>query len=249
MHQENDDLWFVELPGGRTRAMTLEELDAAYQKGEIDEATRVRKDGEVEWSTLAVVAGLDEDVDLDVDADAFAETVLAPPSVGPSSLSPYAISTSTPPPSTPTPPLSLGLGLDDDDIGYGAMQKSNKPLVAGLLGAVALAVGVTVFTVARAHGGGVVVQALPAAAAQASPPPAAANPSPPPAAQTPAQKLTDDQKKALSALDKKHETESARKAKERAEKAAAQHVRRTRGRASEPFVKGTGKFDPLNGNL
>ena len=248
--EHDDDLWFVELPDGRTRCMSLEELDEAYQKGEIDESVRVRKDGEAAWSTLAKIAGLD--------ADAFAATIPSapPPSYGPSSLSPYAIAVapSTPPPAlaaTPTPGPTA-LGLDDDDVPYEAMQKSSKPLLLGLVGTTALAAAIAVFFVTRAGGTGEIVKALPAAAAaQAAPPPAAVDPAPPPqaAAPAPAAKLSDDQRKALAALDKKHETEAQKKAKERAEKAASQQVRRTRGKSSEPFVKGTSKYDPLNGTL
>ncbi len=267
----DDELWFVELPDGRTRCLSLEELDEAYQKGQIDENARVRKDGDSEWSTLAAIAGLDdtqtESAPISVRPgqppeagtyareEAFAETVRSNPlsalSAGPSSLAPYAIGSDAPLSLAPTPtPGSFSTGLDDDlDDPYAGMQKSSKGLVFGLVAAVAVAIGVTGFTLSRAHGGGeVVVQAMPAAAAQALPPPAAQAKAEEPAP-APAPKLSDDQKKQLSALDKKHEAESAKKARERAEKAATQQVRRTRGKSSEPFVKGGSKYDPLNGAL
>jgi hypothetical protein len=265
--EHDDELWFVELPDGRTRCMSLEELDGAYQRGEIDEHVRVRKDGEAAWSTLAAIAGLDESVEVEAAPisvrpgqapeagtysreEAFAETIRSNPlsamSAGPNSLAPYAISADAPPslPPTPTPgPLELDYDLDDP---YAGMQKSSKGLVFGLVAAVAIALGVTGYTVSRAHGGAdAVVQAMPAAAAQALPPPAKTeDPAPPPAP-----KLNDEQKKQLSALDNKHEAESNKKARERAEKAATQQVRRSRGKSSEPFVKGTSKYDPLNGAL
>jgi hypothetical protein len=244
-----DELWFVELPDGRTRAMSLEELDAAYQAGQIEESTRLRKDGETEWTTLAVVAGLGED-----DADPFGATVpSAPPppvSTGPSSLAPYALSVASTPSMMPTPTPGP-IMLDDDDVPYAAMQKSSKGLVFGLIGGVLVAVGVTVFFVAKANAPSAeaVAKAMPVAAANAVPPPAAVDP--PPAADS-KPKLSEDQRKLLAEQDKKREAENARKAKDRAERIqnnAGPSRRGPRGKTSEPFVKGGSKFDPLNGNL
>jgi len=48
----DDDLWFVQLPGGAVRAMSLDDLDAAFQSGTIDEDTLVRRDGQSAWTKL-----------------------------------------------------------------------------------------------------------------------------------------------------------------------------------------------------
>jgi hypothetical protein len=238
--EHEEELWFVELPDGRTRAMTLEDLDAAYQKGEVAETTRIRQDGSTEWSTLGAVAGLDEDA-----PDPYGATVpSAPPpplSAGPSSLSPYALNL------TPTPgPIAID---DLDDLPYAAVQKSSKGLVFGMLGGVALAIGMTVFFVARSQAtADVVVKAIPAAAANALPPPAANDPVPVPLDNN-KPKLTEEQKKKLAEGDKKRDAENARKAQERAERAQQSAPRRGRGKSSEPFVKGGSKYDPLNGAL
>jgi len=76
--------------------MTLDDLDAAFQSGTIDEQTMVLKAGSLQWMTLADVAGLD-------DAE--------PPSVAPqSSAYPYPASSaypqSSPPPSSVYPQSS-----------------------------------------------------------------------------------------------------------------------------------------------
>lgn len=66
-------------------------------------------------------------------------------------------------------------------------------------------------------------------------------PSPPPAAPAPA--LTEDQKKALSAKDKKAEAHG------KAKKAAAAPPKRFAASKTAPFSKGGNKHDPLNGAL
>jgi hypothetical protein len=243
--EHDDELWFVELPDGRTRAMTLEELDGAYQAGEISETTRVRKDGSSEWSTLAVVAGLEED-------DAFAETIpsASPPS-GPHSLSPQMISSPPPPVAFEVAPTEQQRAVHADfaldDVPDDALKKSKKPIVFGLVGIAAVA-AIVVVGLTRA-GADAAEKALPAAAAAAAmAPPAAVDPTPAPATAA-APKLNDDQRKALAEQDKKRDAENQRKAKDRAERASQQQVRRTRGKSNEPFVKGTSKYDPLNGAL
>src|SRR4051794_2868756 len=54
------DFFFVQLPNGQHKAMSLDELDAAYQAGSIDEATPVRPDGASDWSTLGALVGGDD---------------------------------------------------------------------------------------------------------------------------------------------------------------------------------------------
>jgi len=45
--------WFVQLASGDVRLMTLDELDAAFQNGLVDESTLVRRDGVAKWSKLS----------------------------------------------------------------------------------------------------------------------------------------------------------------------------------------------------
>jgi hypothetical protein len=61
MSELDESLWHVQLPCGAVRKMTASELDAAFNDGLIDADTPVLADGCYEWSTLRVVAGLDDD--------------------------------------------------------------------------------------------------------------------------------------------------------------------------------------------
>jgi len=49
----HDEIWLVKLDDGRVRSMTLDELDASYQRGEIHERTMICRDGGDRWITLA----------------------------------------------------------------------------------------------------------------------------------------------------------------------------------------------------
>jgi hypothetical protein len=52
-------IWFVSVAPDRVRALTVDELDAAYQSGSIDEDTLVRRDGELTWSKLGAAVGIE----------------------------------------------------------------------------------------------------------------------------------------------------------------------------------------------
>lgn len=52
------DVWHVKLAAGQAQ-MTLDELDAAYQNGAIDERTEVREEGSDEWTTLGALLGIE----------------------------------------------------------------------------------------------------------------------------------------------------------------------------------------------
>ena len=55
--QHDEDMWLVKLDDGHVRSMTLDELDAAFQKDEIHEGTMIcRSDGD-QWITLAEEIG------------------------------------------------------------------------------------------------------------------------------------------------------------------------------------------------
>ena len=55
----DDEMWLVKLDDGHVRTMTLEELDAAYQRDEIHERTMICRDGGDRWITLAEELGLE----------------------------------------------------------------------------------------------------------------------------------------------------------------------------------------------
>ena len=72
---ETDERWYVQFDSGEVQLMTLEELDAAFDAGEVHENTFVIQVGETEWQTLADVAGLsDEEEAVEPEAEADPET-------------------------------------------------------------------------------------------------------------------------------------------------------------------------------
>ena len=58
----DDDLWLVRLPNGAIRSMTLEALDQAFQAGELDGSTPVQAPDADSFCSLAIAAGLDEEM-------------------------------------------------------------------------------------------------------------------------------------------------------------------------------------------
>jgi hypothetical protein len=55
----DDEMWLVKLDDGHVRSMTLDELDAAFQRDEIHEGTMIcRSDGD-RWITLAEELGIE----------------------------------------------------------------------------------------------------------------------------------------------------------------------------------------------
>ena len=54
------EIWRVQLASGEFRAMTLDELDEAFQAGKIGGETRIMQPGTAHWVKLGQVAGLDE---------------------------------------------------------------------------------------------------------------------------------------------------------------------------------------------
>src|SRR5512140_1345005 len=49
---QHEETWLVQLSNGAVRVMTLDELDAAFQDGTIDEETLIRRDGATKWMKL-----------------------------------------------------------------------------------------------------------------------------------------------------------------------------------------------------
>ncbi len=218
------DLWDVQLRNGVMDIMTLDQMDAAYEGGRIDESTLVRMRGTAEWSTLGAIAGLD--------APAAAAVAPAPqPSVPPAAPS-FA------PPAYSSPNSMAPMVADMDfDVPPEALRSSRKPVfIAGA--AIAAVVAVIGFVVLGSS------SEPPAAAA--APPPPAAQPLPvdaPVKVDAPAtDRLSEDQKRALLSQDQKKD--QARK------KHAAPASNPGKRPSSGPvFHKGGNQYDPLNSNL
>ena len=62
-----DGIWLVQTPAGIV-SMTLDQLDVAFQRGDIDADTRVVTAGMSTWQTLGAVAGLDDPAEKDGEA-------------------------------------------------------------------------------------------------------------------------------------------------------------------------------------
>ncbi|MBX3227727.1 MAG: hypothetical protein KIT84_15330 [Labilithrix sp.] len=56
------DLWQVELANGQVCAMSVDELDASFERGEIGLHTRVQRPSGGDWRTLAEAAGVDDSI-------------------------------------------------------------------------------------------------------------------------------------------------------------------------------------------
>jgi hypothetical protein len=151
-----DDDYVVKLPSGDARVMSIDELDAALEAGTIHKDSPVLAPGTVTWTTLGVLAGLDE---------------LAPPvATAPSSIAPMVLGAH-----------EVDVDLDDDD-GASLVPRRRAGKVVGIVfGAVAvLAMG---FGIKGAVGQALARRAGEAAlAAQPAAPPPAAPVAPPPSA-------------------------------------------------------------------
>ena len=108
--QHDEEMWLVKLDDGHVRSMTLDELDAAFQRDEIHERTMICRDGGDRWITLAEELGLEPS---------------APP---PSSSS-----------ATPSV-LPVVADVDDDDHDHHAFSRSRKGtrVVGIMLGVIVL---------------------------------------------------------------------------------------------------------------
>ncbi|MBS2014616.1 MAG: hypothetical protein JST00_17140 [Deltaproteobacteria bacterium] len=164
MSDASDDTYVVKLPNGDARVMTVEELDAALDAGTIHASSPILAPGSTTWTTLGVLAGLDE------------PAPLAPPAAvptSPASLAPMAFPA----------PMTSG-SLPDDELAFTRRGRAVK--VVGIVFAAAAVIAV-VFGIQSA-----ISQSIASSAAQAAlaaqppaPPPAPAPPPPPPVAKAP----------------------------------------------------------------
>lgn len=235
---QHEEIWLVQLSNGAVRAMTLDELDAAYQDGSIDEETFVRRDGASTWVKLRDELGGDEP----------APQPAAQPAPRPMSIPTPAPVSYGAVPAYPQPqalysvrPVVSEIDMDELELGA-AFKKSRKGLYAAIGGIAAVVVGAAVFAATHASAP---ADATTASVANAVQPPQVVTPPPPPVTPEPASTLTEDQKKALANLDQTDEKtwEQKRKARESHHASPAWHPSHT------PFHKGGNKYDPLNAKL
>jgi hypothetical protein len=151
-----DDEYVVKLPSGDARVMSVEELDAALEAGTIHGGTPVLAPGTTTWTTLGVLAGLD-------DVATPGPSSVMPPS--PSSLAPMMLAATD----------DLAVADDDDPLGLRRRRRGAK--VVGLVFGAA-AVFAIVFGIQ-----GAIRQSIASSAAQAAL--AAQPPAPPPPAAVP----------------------------------------------------------------
>jgi hypothetical protein len=263
----DDELWLVKLADGSVRPMTVDAMSAAFDAGELSASTEVQApDGEGGWTTLAVVAGLDEAPDATPEAPASAtnEATLAAESVSapePAHVSAPASRDSSPPASSASPSLAPMVAsiappseaafladristLPEVDLDSAEAQlRAGKRRMAFTMAAVA--VGVVVCGVAVSYVTGRAPEAPPAAAAKVqdvAPPPAAVDP----ATAFDKPQLTEEQKKRLADADK---ARNAKKAGAAAPHGASGGGSPTKPSKDSPFHQGGDKYDPLNGSL
>ncbi|MDB4934850.1 MAG: hypothetical protein JWP87_1822 [Labilithrix sp.] len=222
MTQPSLDIWNVKLANGETRALTLDELDAAFHDGWIDGRTLVLPAGAIRWAPLAEVAGLDD----------------APPPVSsvPNSFPPLALDTFGLDSHTGAAlPLDFDAPIDaDSDADLLALRPRRGRKIFGVLTAMIVVAGLG-FAAFRAKpalqralasrdGGGaarVAVEAKPVAPVQ-PPAPVVAAPArvPPPAEAVPTMSLTALPNAALTPAEEKKAAAEAKKAKRAPQKRA-----------------------------
>ena len=236
---ENETQWHVQVEEGLVKLWSLDQLDAAFKAGLIDESTFVLEDGTHEWQTLGALLGGDEaEAPPPPSAPVVAQSY-APQSITPQSLTPMSFS-----PKSTEPMVS---DLDDDDMPVQFRSKKR-----GLTIGISLALVAACVAFAGFKFGNTAADATPVAAAAPVAPVVAAAP---PAADvatdagtTEAARLSDDQRRALADADKALQTKLASQQKARA--AAAPH--RHGGKAvheKTPFHNGGAQGDPLNAKL
>jgi hypothetical protein len=227
------EFWHVQLPTGEVRYWSLEELDEAFQRDEVDAKTYVLKEGETAWQRLGELLGLDEVAAAPVTVAVAPYSIATPFSVRPSEA-PGALSI--------RPVVSDVIDMEDDDVLVASMKPKRKNMA--FIGGGAAAALVLVI-VALTHGSaGAETQV---AAAAPAPPPAAvddSNADVTAAAGTP-RVLSDDVKRRVLEGDKERATKAAARAAENAKYHNTASFMRA-PKSGAVFHKGGNQFDPLN---
>jgi hypothetical protein len=232
-------MWQVQLPNGIVHEVSVDQIDEAFESGHINESTLVREVGTAEWSTLAQMAGLDENP---------APVSTAPPS----SMAPQAYSIAPSAPMMQSSPQVNAPSLSDLDLDFPKPKRRTGLIAGGVVAALVAVLGVIGVSAAS----GSVAEAPKAAAALAAPPPVAPPPPSDPNANPFAETignsgshLTEEQKKALAEADKKREAASKSRAQQKADSAPAHGSPHRKGAGGNVFHKGGNQYDPLNSNL
>jgi hypothetical protein len=230
MDTHDEEIWLVQI-GHATRAMTLDELDAAFNDGTIDEDTFVRRDGSPRWVRLRDELAASEPPP--------APVYYASPTPAPVAYQPYQQYNSV-------RPVVSEVDVDEllEDSPFAKKSGKGKFVAMGLVAAAVvggLAFGATKLKNAPvADVNASVVQAVQAPQAVTPPPPVetAAAPVAKPV-------LNDDQKKALADKDNKFSQKQ-----DALKKARANQIVPKRGKTQPPpFSKGGSAYDPLNAKL
>lgn len=224
----DNDLWYVKTADGDVNRVTLDQLDEAFNAGQIDENVMVLPAGEATWVKLGVLLGIDQPAPTPVVLPPTPTAFAIPPSIRP-----------------------VSLNLSDDLDAAPFRKKSRKGVVVGAMVGLA-ALGGILFAASRSAGS---IDTSTATAAIAAPPPVTAAPTPPPAPPTPAATttaaplpdhgLSDDQKAKLAAADKAREEKSKTRRKAR----GAGNPSHSAKYKSQGFTTGGSKYDPLNASL
>jgi hypothetical protein len=273
-----DGMWYVKLADGDVERLTLDELDQAFQKGEVDENSMVLADGSDKWMKLADLLG-PSDASAPAPVPAQPAPMLAPvtmPALAAAQKAPPPIVVQAPagalpgaamrpgtaaqgvPPTTTLRPVSADLG---GPIDIGELQfrsSSRKRWVLGMLGT-ALVLGVGAFFVVTKTASSASADPAPTFAAAAAQPPAEpAPPAPPPPASPPPQPATNPGVSSVMDPTQRLTEDQKRKVLD-ADKAAKAHVTKARATGggapshqkdkSSAFTTTGNKFDPLNSSL
>jgi len=221
---ETETVWHVQVEDEGVKIWSLDQLDAAYKAGLVDDETFVFEDGASEWQTLgALLNGDDDEPEPPPVRESAAPQSFGPPSYVPQSLAPQAFTPQSFAPSSLMPQSMAPMVSDIDELEVPAQFRSKK------------------------RGFGIVAAVAPPVAAPPPPAPVAAAPmvNPAEAAAAAAQRLNDDQRKALLDADKAREAKLDAKHKARAASAGSHHKSKEKG----PFQNGGDKYDPLNAKL
>jgi hypothetical protein len=240
-------LWYVKLPDGDVEPMTLDELDEAFQRGDVNERTMVLAAGSTQWAKLGELAGLDQQ----------------PAAQRPMSLADIPAMNRGYVPMPPSMrPVSVDLeGFTDDDLSFRPAKKSKKwvfgvLVVAGVLGFAAFqgarsgvfSINKLMSSSSQATAAATMPVATPAPAPAPSPDPAAAAAPAPSASDSAASRFSQDQKDKLAAADKQHDLRAKLHSKAHAA-AVSVHSSASHSKGAQGFTTGGSKFDPLNATI
>ncbi len=250
--EQHEDAWHVQLESGEVRILSLDQLDAFFQNGIIDEETYILRDGTMDWVKLRVALGLDEEPAAAAAPVAPAAAPAQVPLVSYGAVPAYQFANNTDFETPYQTHLSTRPVVSEIDVGEldeSLFKKKSKGKYFIAAGAAAAVVCMVAMVTANRVGssassnsvGASVVNAVPT-----TPAPVVTTPPPPvdpqPVAQT---KLADDVKQALAAKDTQLNQKIEAKKQARA-KSAPPALHKP---SAPPFHKGGNAYDPLNAKL